>query len=52
MMKLNEDQLNKNKSYADKNGLKLDEQGRIIIKENVKFQIHANITPIKEEVKQ
>lgn len=42
-MELSEAQIVKNKTFAEANGKKLDEHGRIIMKENVKFHINASI---------
>lgn len=42
-MKLTEAQVEKNKKFAETNGKKLDEHGRIIMRENVQFRINATI---------
>ncbi len=50
-MPLSQEQIEKNKAYAEKNGYQLDNMGRIIMQQNVKFRIEANIQPDVVEVK-
>lgn len=48
-MKLTIAQKEKNEAYAKKHGYKLDEHGRVVMKENAKLTINARIEEQKDE---
>jgi len=50
-VKLTQEQVDKNKAYSKKSGVKLDEDGYIIVSENVPILFVGGVT-VTEEVKQ